>query len=414
MKPKARILVLVERFGQGGAEKMAAMLAGILQDSGRFEVWLCSVYRFDAVHFNDAGVAVLSLDIEKPGSLAQRILAYGRKLVRLRKLKAQLGIDLTISSLWPADWINALVGRDRKIAIIQINILNNVQNVAMVRFRSLVRLIYNRFDRVVLGSASLAEELTGYFRVREALLTVIPNSIDTRAIDRNVEEPLPPSIAELFDHYRVLVAANRLHETKNTRSLLPIFSNVPARRDLKLLIIGEGEEEESIKQDAIGNGLRWSRIGEPGFDPTADVYLLGFQKNIHNLIRRSKLFLFPTRAEGTPLALLEALYCGTPVLASDCPNGGVFEAMRGSGVYDRNHPRRLPERTDAGLLMPIPGPDRTGSIETWTRCISELLGGDAATLRAIGEGGRAVARAYDRAQIQSRWLATIAAVLPGA
>lgn len=391
---------------------MAAMLAEMLQESGRFDVCLCAMYKPIAVYFSAAGVSIRSLEIETAQGFWGRILNYYRKLSRLHELKKKLGMDLTISSLWPTDWVNVLTGKDRKIAIIQINILNNIQNVQMARFSKLVQYVYNRFDRVVLGSASQIPELTETFGIRSSQLTVIPNSIDIGLIDANIQAPLSPSMARLFENYHVLVAANRLHETKNTQSLIPVFKNIQDRSNVKLLIIGEGDEEENLKEEIRKEELRYSRIGDPDFDDTADVYLLGFQKNIHNLIHRSKLFLFPTRSEGTPLALLEALYCGTPVLASDCPNGGVFETMQGSGTYDRRQERTRSEQTKAGYLLPIPERHRPGSIEMWSRQVTELLNADTHTLRAMGAGGRAIARAYDKALIRSKWLESIDSVLP--
>jgi glycosyltransferase involved in cell wall biosynthesis len=408
---KRRILVLVERLGQGGAEKMALMLAEMLQSAGKFDVYICAMYRIDAFLFNAKGISVSSLQIEESRGLRGRCINYFKKINRLRKLKKELSIDLTISSLWPADWVNFLTGKDSKIAIIQINILNNIQNLQMVRFRKLFRYIYNRFDRVVVGSASLIDELTGFFKIQRSQLIAIPNSIDVGMIDQNIQIALPVDVARLFKKYHVLVAANRLHETKNTQSLISILKKLPDRSNVKLLIIGEGDEEKNLKESIREEDLLYSRIDCSEFDETADVYLLRFQKNIHNLIHQSKIFLFPTRAEGAPLALLEALCCGTPVLASDCPNGGVFEVMQGSGAYDRYQERTISEQTKAGFLMPIPDRSKPGSIESWSHQISYLLHMDMNMAQAIGVGGRTIAAAYDRESVRLKWLETIDLVL---
>ena len=408
---KSRILVLVERLGQGGAEKMGLMLAEMLQRAGKFEVYICVTYRIDEFMFSANCVSISSLEIDESKRFWGRCLNYFRKINRLRMLKKELSIDLTISSLWPADWINVLTGKDRKIAIVQINILNNIQNVQMVRFRKLVRYIYNRFDRVVVGSASLIDELTGFFKIQNSQLISIPNSIDVGLIDQNIQVALPANVARLFKKYHVLVAANRLHETKNTKSLISILKNLTDRSNVKLLIIGEGDEEKNLYEAIREEGLNYSRIDGLDFDETADVYLLGFQMNIHNLIHQSKIFLFPSRAEGAPLALLEALCCSTPVLASDCPNGGVFEVMQGSGAYGRDQVRTVSEQTKAGFLMPIPDPSTPSSIESWSRQISYLLHSDKNETQAIGSGGRTIATAYDRESVKLKWLETIDLVL---
>ena len=404
-------MVLVERLGQGGAEKMALMLAQMLQSDGKFNVCICAIYRIDTSFFRADGLSVRSLEIDAHQGLWGRCLNYYRKISRLRKLKKELSIELTISSLWPADWVNVLAGRDRKIAIIQINILNNIQNLQMVQFSKLVRYIYSRFDRVVVGSASLIDELTGFFKIQKSQLIAIPNAINGGLIDQNIQNLLSVEVAQLFKKYHVLVAANRLHETKNTQSLILILKNLPDRSNVKLLIIGEGDEEKNLKKTIREEELNYSRIDSVEFDETADVYLLGFQRNIHNLIHKSKIFLFPTLAEGAPLALLEALYCGTPVLASDCPNGGVFEVMQGIGTYKKDQERTMPEQTKAGFLMPIPERSRPGSIESWSHQISYLLHTDRDKTQAIGLGGRSIASAYDQGSVRLKWLETIELVL---
>ncbi len=408
---KRCILILVERLGNGGAEKMALMLAEMLQSSGNFQVYFCAIYKVDVNLFGTESVSVSSLDIIDTKGFWGRCLNYYRKINRLRKLKNELSVDLTISSLWPADWINVLTGRDQKIAIVQINILNNIQNLQMVRFRKLVQYIYNRFDRVVVGSASLLDELAGFFKVQPSHLIAIPNSIDTGLIDQNIQIAVPTDLARLFKKYHVLVAANRLHETKNTESLILILKNLYDRLNVKLLIIGEGEQEKSLQEAIMDEGLHYSRIDGSEFDEMADVYLLGFQKNIHNLIHQSKIFLLPSRAEGAPLALLEALYCATPVLVSDCPNGGVFEVMQGSGTYKKNQERTTIEQTKAGFLMPIPDRRSLPSIESWSNQITNLLRTDKYDVEAIGLAGRTIALAYDQAAVQLKWLETIELVL---
>jgi glycosyltransferase involved in cell wall biosynthesis len=408
---KSRILVLVESLGQGGAEKMAVMLAETLKASKKYDVYICAINKINSTSLEADDLLVISLEIEGKRGLLGRFFNYFRKINRLQKLKKELSVDLTISSLWPADWINLLTGTDRKIAIVQINILNNSQNLMMVRFRKIVQYVYNRFDRVVVGSSSLLEELTDFFNVQKTKIITIKNSINLDLINQNTQIALPVNLAYLFNKYNIIVAANRLHQTKNTESLIYILKNLPDSLNVKLLIIGEGEEERKLKEIIKQEGFNFSSIDDSEFNEMSAVYMLGYQKNIHNLIHHSKIFLFPTRSEGASLALLEALYCGTPVLVSDCPNGGVFEVMQGSGVYKKEQVRTVTEKTQAGFLMPIPSRTSSDSIDSWSRQISYLLRADKCEMQDIGIGGQLVASAYDHNLIRLKWLETIESVL---
>jgi glycosyltransferase involved in cell wall biosynthesis len=411
LSQKPNILFLVESLGQGGAEKVATMLAQSIYESGRFNVFICSVYKPDFIFNNSVEIPIYSLEIKPANGLTGRILNYYRKISRLKTLKRNIGINLTISSLWPTDWINLLSGSDFKIAIIQINILNNIQNEKMIRFKWIVQYVYNKFDKIIVSTASLIPELIEFFKIREFQLTIIPNPIDVKLLEKNIESELPTQIAVLFKKYKILVVANRLHETKNTQCLIPILKGIEDRSRVKLLIIGEGKEEENLKHVILEEGLRYSKVSDANFDESADVYMMGFQKNIHNLISCSKVFLFPTRSEGAPLVLLEALYCGIPVLASDCPSGGVFEFMQGAGLYNRNQKRLTSERTTVGFLMPIPDSQQLISIRLWSKHLQELLNLDQSATRTIFSEGRRIAIGYDKAHIESIWLNTIYSVL---
>jgi glycosyltransferase involved in cell wall biosynthesis len=407
MQEKNNVLVLVEKFGQGGSEKVAAMLAEMLQETGGFQVHFCSVYESENVFYKAEGVNICSLGIKVPAGRAGKIANYWLKVRRLSALKKKLDTVVTISSLWPADWMNAITGKDAKIAVIQINILNNLQNAMMIRFKKLVRYIYNRCDRVVVSSANLIPELTGFFHLKPEKVEVIPNPVDASLILKNSQAKLPIKTAELFEKYKILVTVSRLHPIKNISALAYILKELQADPLVKLLVVGEGEDEAKIKQALQENGLRFSHIESRDFDESAAVYFLGFQSNIHNLIGRSRIFLFPTKGEGSPLALLETLQCGTPVIVSDCPNGGVSEILLGAGKYDPENERTGSEWVKAGWLMPIPEPAKAHTIVQWVDRTRELLNTNEQEKRVIAEEAIRIASAYDKTKVKQYWLELI-------
>ena len=55
------------------------------------------------------------------------------------------------------------------------------------------------------------------------------------------------------------------------------------------------------------------------------LHLLGWQGNVADILRSADVVVQPSRAEGLPLAVLEAMACGKPVVAT--PVGGVAEAI---------------------------------------------------------------------------------------
>ena len=406
MVRKKKVLVLVEHFGQGGAEKVAAMLADMLHESQRFDVYFYAVY--DSCFSQSVnGVTKGTLGISHKPGIVKRISGYYQKISRLKKLKKKLQIDLTISSLWPVDWINVLTGKEKKIAIIQINILNNEQNIKMVRFKKIVTAVYSKLDRVILGSANLTSEWTAFFKINRNRLSVIHNPIDINQINKNLLVELPATIRPLFSNNKVMVVANRLHPVKNTESLIPIVKKLPENKRIKLLIIGEGEEKIRLTKLINEEGLQYSEIEVSSFDENADIYFSKFQDNIHNILSKANVFIFPTKSEGLPLALLEAMYCGVPILVSDCPNGGVSEALDAKKSFDINHPRKEPEFTGGGYLMPIPFAEQDSSIQIWADKIEEVLNFDNSKLNSIQLKNRERAVQFDKEIIKRKWLSLI-------
>ncbi|MDY7021440.1 MAG: glycosyltransferase, partial [Cyanobacteriota bacterium] len=81
-----------------------------------------------------------------------------------------------------------------------------------------------------------------------------------------------------------------------------------------------------------------------------DIFFLGFQKNPFKYIAKSTVFAFPSLWEGFPNALVEAMICKTPVMASDCKSG-PREILAPNTDYHSN-PDSV-ELAKYGVLMPV-------------------------------------------------------------
>lgn len=90
-----------------------------------------------------------------------------------------------------------------------------------------------------------------------------------------------------------------------------------------LFILGDGVQEQELRDRIVRLGLE------------KQVHLLGFRKDVHRLCRAADLFLFASLQEGLPVAIMEAMACGLPVIASDIRgNSDLIDAGRGGWLVD--------------------------------------------------------------------------------
>jgi glycosyltransferase involved in cell wall biosynthesis len=171
-----------------------------------------------------------------------------------------------------------------------------------------VPLVYRAADRVVAVSNGVADDLTQFGRLPGGKVRVIHNPVFDPDIERLAraaprhgwfEEGGPP----------IVVAVGRLHRQKGFDTLLRAFAIARAQVDCRLVILGEGSERALLMQQAEQSGLGY------------DIDMPGFCENPFALMARAGAFVLSSRWEGFPNALVEAMACGAPVIATDCPSG---------------------------------------------------------------------------------------------
>ena len=164
---------------------------------------------------------------------------------------------------------------------------------------ALGRFALGRADHVICQGEDLARDLAGLGIDRP--MTVIGNPIDVAEVERLAagRASLPGAPA--------LLAVGRLSPQKGFDLLLSAFARLlPGAPGAHLTIAGTGPDEAALRRQA----------GELGI---ADrVTLRGFVDNPYPLMRAADCYVLSSRYEGFPNVALEALACGTPVVATAC------------------------------------------------------------------------------------------------
>lgn len=198
--------------------------------------------------------------------------------------------------------------------------------------RQLVYLAYARADQIIAVSEGVGNALKVALKKKCPPITTIPNPYDLSHIaEESQKAPDKPVPAEY------ILAAGRLVKTKGFDTLLYAYAELQPTQSL--VILGEGPEYGELQSLAEELGI-------------ADkVFFLGFVANPYAYMARAKLFVLSSTLEGFPNALVEAMACGCPVVATNCDNGPA-EILAEQAELQIN----AVELSTYGLLVPINNP----------------------------------------------------------
>jgi glycosyltransferase involved in cell wall biosynthesis len=304
--PSGRIALITSAMEGGGAQRAFAKLASGIAATGR-DVDLV-VGRAQGPYLAEVTpeVRVVDLGVRR---FAHAVIPLARYLRRTRPVAVYSALDyvnvVTVTA-------HALARVDARLVVSERNTLSvAAQNSARRRTRwmpTLVRLAYPRADAVVAVSPGVAEDLVARCGLTAETVHVLPNPVVTSEMLRMRDEPV--THPWLLDRSApVVLAAGRFVPQKDFACLLEAFATVRRTRAAKLVILGDGRLRPELERQADALGI------------AADVSFPGFCPNPYPAMAAADVFVLSSRWEGSPGALIEAMACGTRVVATDCPHG---------------------------------------------------------------------------------------------
>lgn len=331
----------------GGAERGALKLAEGLARRG-FEVDLV-LASATGPRLDEIPAEVRLVDLG-----ARRVLSSLPGLVRyLRREKPQGLASVLDHANVVALWARRLGRYPGRVVVIEQNTLSEAaRNGKSRRDRMMpwmVRRFYPWADYVVGVSEGVSDDLGRLVSLPPERLRVIFNPIVAPDIEELARAPVDHEWFE--DGSAVFVAAGRLRPQKDFPTLLRAFSKVRAKRPARLLILGEGPERGRL--EALVQEL----------EIASDVSLPGATTNPYAYMARSTAFILSSRWEGLPTVLIEAMSCGAPVIATDCPSGP--REILADGRYGELVPVGDPDALAAAMLKALDGKIARPPEESW-------------------------------------------------
>ena len=198
-------------------------------------------------------------------------------------------------------------------------------------------------DRLVFVSPHLlrSEAVLGKGAIRKAV--VIPNGVDAEAVRKRAAEPVSHRWLSDVGEHPLVLAVGRLAPQKNFDNLLRAIAIARRSRPVRLLLIGSGPLKQALQKHAAALG-----IGEA-------VEFMAPVSNPIPFIAGASVLALPSWWEGSSNVLLEALACGTPIVASR--TAGSAEDVLDSGRHGLLVDPGDPEAMAAALLRQA-GDDR--------------------------------------------------------
>ncbi len=348
----------------GGAERVAATLANHWVGLGD-EMSLVTVASSSSDFYElDRRIERVALDLSRSSKNWRQSLSNNLRIVRaLRATIRSLKPDVVVSFV---DVVNirvliAALGTGVPV-IVEEHIDPTVYSIGKLA-AILRRLLYWRARTVVVLTDGVAQWATRI--VARKAIRVIPNPISKQF--GNLHEPRAHA-----SRYN-LIAMGRMESQKGFDLLLKAFAQcADAHPAWTLNIIGQGSERDRLS--ALANEIGIAHR----------VKLQGLVKEPEKMLRQADMFVLSSRFEGFPMALLEAMACGLPVLSFDC-RSGPGEIIRDG--FD-------------GILVP---PE---DVDALAKAMSHLMGAESERKR-LGEHAIGVVERFGLAKIEQMWRSTL-------
>ena len=349
-KSKIKIVYIITSTSIGGAEKILYYtVAGL--DLTKYTVSVCSLKEKMEIaeKIEKSGVSVHCLGMNNEEGVIGWLSSVKTLFLLFFYLK-KMRPTIVHSFLFRANILARIAGCLAGVPVIISSI--RVMGGEKRYYHFLERVTSFMVDHYVTVSESIKDYILHTTKKPAENVSVIYNGIDLNR-DTNVQMHTIKEYFDIKDKDRLLVTVGRLNIQKGHCYLFQAISKVLKKiSNVKLLVVGEGEEEKKLKNLV------------ESLDLTGAIIFAGLRDDIERILSISELFVFPSLWEGLPNALLEAMAAGKPVIATTV--GGVPELV----VHGKT-----------GLLIP---PNETDAL---AHAITELLHNRSRT-RKMGKAAR--------------------------
>ncbi|MEZ6119677.1 MAG: glycosyltransferase [Pirellulaceae bacterium] len=309
---RAQLMLVVPSLRIGGAETVMIRLANEWASRQRqVELVVCGQDGPLAERI-DPALRITRLAAPRMAFALHRLLSVVRRRRPAVVLSTVAHTNLACCLLRP--WFppeTQLVVRETNVASRRTN------QISEFAFHAARQRLLRRADHVICQSNAMRRVVVHEFQIPRQKQAVIANPLPPQDVNGHIPNPFAePNCINLL-------AAGSFTRKKGFDLLLQAFAKLVQRdTNVRLTLIGEGPQQNQLLRQCEQIKLN------------GHVHFLPFQADLAPWYRHADLFVLPSRFEGTPNVLLEAMWHGCPVVASSHP-GGTAELLQSVGLEER-------------------------------------------------------------------------------
>ena len=182
-------------------------------------------------------------------------------------------------------------------------------------------------DKIISVSDEIKKIVIKKFRITDSKIVVVKNGIvfNERSVSKKYREK------DIFHYNNIIkiLAVGRLTYQKAMEVLVKaaniLYQN--GMKNFEVIIVGEGEQRIMLEK----------LIRE--FNAEKYIRLLGIRFDVIDLMKSADIFVLPSRYEGLSIAMIEAMACGCPIIATDAPgiNAHIKNGVNGLLFHIEDH-----------------------------------------------------------------------------
>ncbi|WP_214844327.1 glycosyltransferase family 4 protein [Exiguobacterium sp. s150] len=297
---KKKIVYIINHFRPGAIPNILKDIAPHI--SNEFDVKVLSLQKFNKEpslfdEFEKIGVEVQSLNVNK----CQLISTFHKLRQFIREQKP----DIIHSHLGRADFFSAIC-KNRSSRLI--TTFHSMQS----NYNHITKLSYYFTNRLADHRTSVSDAVRDSWKSNSSNCDNITiynpvsiNDYSEKIINNGLKESLGISKQD-----SIIINVGNLKKQKGQIYLVRAFYEVlKTKPNTSLVIVGRsGDAEKELLSEV------------KKLDIENKVHLIGFRKDISQLLNLSDVFVFPSKSEGLGISVLEAMASKTPVVASDLPS----------------------------------------------------------------------------------------------